>query len=87
MPYDAVTECQAQTLLTEALALSEDDRAGLAAELLARLDEPSSATQAEIDRSWAAEIERRSARFRSGETAGVPWDQVRSKVERRLAAG
>ena len=78
---------EARTLLAEALELSDHDRADLAAQLLASLDEPTSDSQEEIDRLWAIEIERRSARFRSGESVGVPWDEVRSQIERNLAAG
>ncbi len=78
---------EARTLLAEALELSDQDRADLAAQLLASLDEPTSDSQEEIDRLWAIEIERRSTRFRSGESEGVPWDEVRSQIERNLAAG
>ncbi len=85
--YHELMETEAQSLLTKALTLGEDDRADLAAELLASLDGPSPDSQAEIDRLWATEIERRSARFRSGESVGVPWDEVRSQIERKLAAG
>lgn len=76
----------ARTLLTEALELAADDRAELAAELLASLDEPTSDSQEEVDRLWAAEIERRSHRVLSGESLGEPWDEARQRIESDLAA-
>jgi len=76
----------ARTLLTEALELADDDRADLAAELLASLDEPTSDSQEEIDRLWAVEIERRSNRVLSGESRGEPWDEARRRIESDLAA-
>ena len=84
--YDVPMGNDARTLLTEALELTADDRAELAAELLASLDEPTSDSQEEIDRLWAAEIERRSNRVLSGESSGEPWDEARRRIESDLAA-
>ena len=86
LPYDVPMGNDARTLLTEALALADDDRADLAAELLASLDESPSDSQEDVDRSWATEIERRSNRVRSGDSRGEPWDEVRSRIERDLTA-
>ena len=84
--YDVLMGIDARTLLTEALELAADDRAELAAELLASLDQPTSDSQEEIDRLWAAEIERRSNRVLSGESSGEPWDEARRRIESDLAA-
>ena len=55
-------------------------RAELAAALLASLDgEPEEAVEA----AWAAEIQRRVERVRSGEAKGRPWPEVRERLERR----
>jgi len=78
---------EARTLLTAALALADNDRADLAAELLASLDEPAADSQEDIDRLWAAEIERRANRVLGGDSQGEPWEQVRSRIERDLTAG
>ncbi len=85
--YDVPMGNDARTLLTEALELAVDDRAELAAELLASLDEPTSDSQEEVDRLWAAEIERRSNRVLTGESPGEPWDEARRRIESDLAAG
>lgn len=84
--YDVPMGNDARTLLTEALELAVDDRAELAAELLASLDEPTSDSQEEVDRLWAAEIERRSNRVLTGESPGEPWDEARRRIESDLAA-
>ena len=75
---------RAQDLLREALALPVSDRADVAAELLASLDDAPAEDQAEVEAAWAAEIERRARRVMSGESAGEPWEDVRARVLRRL---
>lgn len=71
-------------LLAEALSMSDHDRAELAAELLASLDEPVSESQAEIEQLWATEIERRAQRVLSGRSPGEPWTSARQRIEQKL---
>ncbi len=75
---------RAQAVLREALALPVDQRADVAAELLASLDETPPSDQAEVEAAWAREIERRARRVMAGESAGEPWEEVRARVLRRL---
>ena len=71
-----------QKVLDEALQLELSERAELAAELLASLDgEPDE----HVEAAWAAEIERRAARARSGEDAGRPWAEARSAAKDALS--
>ena len=72
----------AEKLLNEALTLPTDERAELAAELIASLDGP---RDADLESAWAAEIERRAAKVLSGESKGIPWADVRRRIERELA--
>ena len=51
---------RAQELLREAMALPVRERADLAAELLASLDDAAAEDPAEVEAAWAAEIERRA---------------------------
>jgi putative addiction module component (TIGR02574 family) len=74
-----------EALLQEALRLPHTERADVAAELLASLDEEPADNLEEVERAWAAEIERRARRVLAGESAGVPWEQVRERIEGRLA--
>ena len=75
---------RAQDLLREALALPVDERADVAAQLLASLDDAAVEDPAEVEAAWAAEIERRARRVLAGESAGVPWQDVRSRAEEEL---
>ena len=74
-----------QEVLREALTLSVEERADVAAELLASLDEAPPDDPAEVEAAWAREIERRARRVMSGESAGEPWEDVRARAVRRLA--
>ena len=75
---------RAQELLREALTLPVSERADVAAELLASLDDGSAEDPAEVEAAWAAEIEKRARRVMAGESQGVPWDEVRSRAEAEL---
>ena len=74
----------AQELLREALLLPIDERADVAAELLASLDDVGSDDVASVEAAWAAEIERRARRVMAGESAGIPWEDVRRRAEDEL---
>ena len=67
---------RAQALLREALTLSSDERADVAAELLASLEEPATEDPAAVQAAWGREIERRVRRVLAGESAGEPWEDV-----------
>ena len=75
---------RAQELLREAMALPVRERADLAAELLASLDDAATEDPAEVEAAWAAEIERRARRVMTGERAGTPWEDVRRRAEAEL---
>jgi len=75
---------RAQEVLREALALPVADRADVAAELLASLDDARAENPAEVEAAWAAEIERRARRVMAGESAGVRWEDVRRRAEAEL---
>ncbi|HEX4997474.1 MAG TPA: addiction module protein [Terriglobia bacterium] len=81
--YNALMSTRAQELLRKTLTLSPNERADVAAELLASLDEPTDDI-AEVEKAWAVEIERRARRVLSGESAGEPWEEVRERIARRL---
>jgi putative addiction module component (TIGR02574 family) len=61
------------------MQLSITERAEIASALLASLDgEPDDA----VEVAWAAEIERRIERIKSGAAKGRPWSKVRKRLER-----
>ena len=70
-----------QEVLHEALQLDLSERAELVAELLASLDgEPDE----DVEAAWAAEVERRAARARSGQDVGKSWAEVRDQIRNAL---
>ena len=75
---------RAQELLREALTLPIAERADVAAELLASLDATETDNPAEVEAAWASEIERRARRVMAGESAGIPWSDVRQRAEAEL---
>lgn len=71
----------AEKILSEALRLSEDERARVAAELLASLDPDIETRDGD---AWIAEVERR-AQAAIGGLPGLTWDETRARVEERIA--
>jgi putative addiction module component (TIGR02574 family) len=72
---------QADTILGTALALPPDERAWLASELIASLDE---GKDADVETAWAAEIERRIAEVESGEAETSSWEEARTRIRTKL---
>ena len=68
-------------ILEEALTLDADERASLAAELLASLQE----REQDVEKAWAAEIERRARN--AADERGTDWrvalEEIRADVLRR----
>jgi putative addiction module component (TIGR02574 family) len=69
-----------ETLLREVLKLPPEERAEVAAALLASLESVPATEADEIGREWGAEIERRASRVLAGESPGVPWEEVKRNV-------
>lgn len=68
-------------LRNEVMALPVGDRAELAVELLASLDEQvSEIDPTDVDRAWGEEMMRRSQQVASGEASTVTWDEVLARV-------
>jgi len=77
---------RARTLLREALTLARDERADVAAELLASLDEEPTEDPAVVEAVWAKEIERRARRVLSGESSGDRLARESAKLDRKEEA-
>ena len=83
--YNQLMTDRARALLREALTLLPDERADVAAELLASLDDATTEDPAAVQAAWGREIERRGRRAVAGESSGEPWEDVRDRVARRLS--
>lgn len=70
----------AQKLFQQALTLAPNDRAELAAQLLASLDE----SEADVESAWAAEIERRAADARQNPDDEEDWRTVFDEIQREV---
>ena len=81
--YNGAMTSRAQALLREALALGVEERADVAAELLASLDDSGEDPNA-VEAAWAAEVERRAHRVLAGGPAGSAWQEVRGRAESDL---
>lgn len=74
---------EAESVLREALDLSADDRANIAAELLASL-EPADDPET-VETAWAAEIESRLNRAASQGYPGEDWTVIRKRLTDELS--
>ena len=70
-------------LYRKALALDESERAELAGALIDSLD---SERDSGVEAAWLEEIERRIRELDSGEVGGIPWEEVRERILRRIDA-
>lgn len=73
-----------EAILREALTLPTRERATVAAELLASLDEPALDDADAVQAAWAEELEQRARRARSGEDAGESWPMLRDRLRNKL---
>lgn len=70
-----------EEVLQQALQLPIEERARIAAELLASVD---GAPDPDAAAAWATEIERRARRALAGQSTGTDWDVVKKRVEDSL---
>ena len=71
---------EARSLLAEALELPLDERAKIAAELLASLHE----AEEDVEAAWASEIQKRVAAARAGELVSTDWRTVLDRIEQEV---
>ncbi len=65
-----------EDLLAQALGLPRGDRARLADELLASLEEP----EDDVAAAWASELQRRSRELADGTVERIPWETARAQI-------
>jgi len=83
--YESVVGTDAATVLSGGLALPEQERARIAAELFASLESRDPEYSAELSSAWARSVEERIDRYASGESQGVDIDVARQRVDTALA--
>ena len=75
----------AASVLSDGLALPEEERASVAAELFASLESRDPDYSAQHASVWARAVEERIDRFARGESQGVSLDAARERVDAALA--
>ena len=69
-------------VLSEALRMRPKERARLAEQVLASLEE--TPVNAEVDRAWRREIRLRVEAEDRGEVTFVPWSKVKARLKRYM---
>jgi putative addiction module component (TIGR02574 family) len=68
-----------QAILEQALKLSPAERADVAAQLIASLDE---VPDTDVEQAWQEEVHRRLQQIERGEAQTIPWEKVRRQLRR-----
>ena len=68
---------ETKKVLNQALALPEAERAGLAASLIASLEEEE---PGDIEAAWRLELKERIGDLDSGKIEGITWTSLRKKI-------
>lgn len=76
----------ASTVLREALALPAAERARVAADLIASLDDER-ADPDDVASAWANELERRARHAMGNPGSGDDWEATRDRIAARLSSG
>ena len=71
---------KSQVVLEDALKLTTNERAEVAEQLIASLDE---ASDTDVEQAWQEEVQRRLQQIERGEVKTIPWEVV----QRRLRHG
>jgi putative addiction module component (TIGR02574 family) len=71
---------KSKVVLEEALKLTANERAEVAEQLIASLDE---VPDADVEQAWQEEVQRRLQQIERGEVKMIPWEEV----QRRLRHG
>jgi putative addiction module component (TIGR02574 family) len=74
----------ARQLLTEALRLSDEERAALAGELIQSLEQE---VDSDAEAAWAAEIRARLERVDAGTAKTIPWSEARRRIHAAAGRG
>jgi len=68
---------KSQVVLEEALKLTPTERAEVAEQLIASLDE---APETDVEQAWQEEIQKRLQQIERGEVKTIPWEEVQKRL-------
>lgn len=72
------------TVRSAALQLDRQERADLARQLIASLDEGVDAADGDVEAAWLAEVEKRIATAAGGTAKFEPWEAAEERIAARL---
>jgi putative addiction module component (TIGR02574 family) len=72
------------TVLTAAMQLGRQERADVARQLIASLDEDAGADEHDVEAAWLAEVEGRLSAAEAGTAQFEPWEAVEQRITKRL---
>lgn len=67
-----------QVIVEQALKLSPNERAEVAEQLIASLDE---ALDTGVEQAWQEEVQRRLGQIERGEVKMIPWEEVQRRLQ------
>jgi putative addiction module component (TIGR02574 family) len=68
---------KSKVVLEEALKLTANERAEVAEQLIASLDE---VPDADVEQAWQEEIQKRLQQIDRGEVKTIPWEEVQKRL-------
>lgn len=74
----------ATTVATEAMALARQERADLARQLIASLDDEVDGAEQDVEAAWLTEVERRVLAAERGTAQFEPWEVAEARIATRL---
>ncbi len=69
-----------ETLLGQALRMSEEERAEIAEKLIASLED---SPDIDVEQAWQEEVRRRISDLESGNAVSIPWEEVRRRLRNK----
>ena len=69
---------KSQIVLEEALKLTANERAEVAEQLIASLDE---VPDTDVEQAWQEEIQKRLQEIERGEVKTIPWEEVQKRLQ------
>jgi putative addiction module component (TIGR02574 family) len=72
------------TVLTAAMQLDRPERADVARQLIASLDDGAHTAEPEVEAAWLVEVDRRLAAAEGGPAQFEPWKVVEERIAARL---
>lgn len=75
-----MSHTEIETVLGQALRMSEEERAEIAEKLIASLED---SPDIDMEQAWQEEVRRRISDLESGNAVSIPWEEVRRRLRNK----